>query len=153
MDVNSDLEAEKVAQQLAQAQERVHAINEAWERCWEERKRLEEEEEAQQIAAVEAVTREAEEVLEREQQLQLQVSISFLQILTCINLLNRKIWRHQCARTIAFPFYRQGQRGELPDFSVFVLELKTRTEGATWDQWGVVLRPVQMAPVILHLAA
>ena len=55
MDVDSDSDAEQVAQELAQAQEWVRVINEAWVRCWEEWKRLEEEE------ARRVVEREAEE--------------------------------------------------------------------------------------------
>ena len=42
MDVNSDLEAEQAALELAQAQEQVRAIQEAWEKRREERKRQEE---------------------------------------------------------------------------------------------------------------
>src|SRR5882724_5404088 len=37
MDVDSDLEAEQVALELAQAQERVRATQEAWEKCREQR--------------------------------------------------------------------------------------------------------------------
>ena len=48
MDVDSDLEAQKVALELAQAQEWVHTTNEAQERCREEQKRREEEEEEAQ---------------------------------------------------------------------------------------------------------
>ena len=44
MNVDSDSEAEQVARELTQAQEPVCIANEAWERCREERKRLEEEE-------------------------------------------------------------------------------------------------------------
>ena len=77
MDVNSDMEAEQVALELAQAQERVCAANKARERCWEEWKRKEEEEEAQWIVAMEAAAKEVEEMLERECQLELQVSTRF----------------------------------------------------------------------------
>jgi len=45
MDVDSDLEAQQVALELKQAQERVCAANEARERHQEEWKRTEEEEE------------------------------------------------------------------------------------------------------------
>jgi len=38
MDVDSDLEAEQVAWEFAQTQEWLRIANEAWERCWEERK-------------------------------------------------------------------------------------------------------------------
>ena len=74
IDVDSDAEAEQVALELAQAQERVCAANKARERCWEEWKRKEEEEEAQWIVAMEAAAKEVEEMLEREWQIQLQVS-------------------------------------------------------------------------------
>src|SRR5882724_4106587 len=85
MDVDSDSEAEKVARELAQAQEWVRVANEAPKRRWEERKRLEEEEarrvaereaeeEVQWVVAREAVAREGEELLEMEWQYQLQVS-------------------------------------------------------------------------------
>ena len=46
MDVDSDSEAQQVALELEQAQEWVCTINKALERCWEEQKRREEEEEA-----------------------------------------------------------------------------------------------------------
>ena len=75
MDINSDLEAEQVAQELAQAQERVCVANEAQERHWEEQKRKEEEEEAQWIVAMEVAAREADLILEMEQKFQLQVSL------------------------------------------------------------------------------
>ena len=45
MDVDSNSEAQQVALELKQAQERVCAANEAQERCQEEGKRREEEEE------------------------------------------------------------------------------------------------------------
>ena len=95
MDINSDTEAEQVALELAQAQEQVCTANKAWERCQEEQKRKEEEEEMRWIAVMEAAPREAEEILEREWQIQLQVSTGVLQNLTFINLSHRKIWRHQ----------------------------------------------------------
>src|SRR5882724_3185556 len=82
MDVNSDAEAKQAALELAQAQEQVRAANEDWERCQEERKRREEEEEAQWIVVMEAATKEAEEMLERAWQIQLQVSTEVLQNLT-----------------------------------------------------------------------
>ena len=43
MDIDSDLEAKQVAREFAQAQERLHITNEAWERHQEEWKRKEEE--------------------------------------------------------------------------------------------------------------
>ena len=46
MDIDSDPEADQEAQNtemiLWQAQEKLRLVNEAWERCWEEWKRLEE---------------------------------------------------------------------------------------------------------------
>ena len=90
MDIDSDSEAKKVAWELAQAQEWVRTTNEAWEKCWEERKIKEEEEEAQWIVAMEVAAREAEEILEREWQAQLQVSTRVLQKLTCINFVTQK---------------------------------------------------------------
>ena len=45
MEVDSNLEAEQVAQEVAQAQDQVCATKEAQERHWEEWKRREEEEE------------------------------------------------------------------------------------------------------------
>ena len=87
MDIDSDPDAEQEAQELAQAQERVHIVNEARERRREEQKWKEEEEkEAQQIAAIEAAEKEVEEILEREWQAQLQVSTRFLQFLSCSNI-------------------------------------------------------------------
>src|SRR5882724_1372090 len=72
MDVDSDSEAEQVAREFAQAQERLRIANEARERHREEQKRLMEEE-AQRVAE-----REAEELLEMEWQFQLQVSTGVL---------------------------------------------------------------------------
>jgi len=46
MGMDSNTEAEQVALELAQAQEWVRTANKAQERCWEEQKRREEEEEA-----------------------------------------------------------------------------------------------------------
>jgi len=92
MDMDSDLEAQQAALELEQSQEWVHAANKAQERCWEEQKRREEEEEARWVVVMEVATREAEELLEMERQLQLQVSTGVLQNLTLINLLNRNIW-------------------------------------------------------------
>jgi len=77
MDVDSNLEAVQVAWELAQAQERVCAANEAWERHRDEWRRKEEEE-AQWIVAMEAAAKEVEEILEREQQAQFQVSTGIL---------------------------------------------------------------------------
>ena len=79
MDIDSDPDAEQAARELAQAQERVRMVNEARERRQEERKWKEEEEkEAQRIAAIEVAEKEAEEILEKERQAQLQVSTGFL---------------------------------------------------------------------------
>src|SRR5882724_7952731 len=85
MDVDSNSDAEQVARELAQAQERVRIINEARVRRREEWKRLEEEEarrvvereaeeEKRWIAVREVEAREVEELLEMERQYQLQVS-------------------------------------------------------------------------------
>ena len=52
MDANSDAEAKQVALELAQAQERVCATNEAWEKCREDWKRTEEERKAKIVAAM-----------------------------------------------------------------------------------------------------
>ena len=82
MDIDSDAEAEQVALELTQAWEWVRSTNEAWERRWEVWKRKEEEEEAQWIAAMEVATKEVEEILEREWQLQLQVSTGVLRKFT-----------------------------------------------------------------------
>ena len=71
IDVDSDLDAEQAARELAQAQERVRIINEAWERHREERKRKEEERKVQIAAAYKLA---AELAVEREQRIQLQVS-------------------------------------------------------------------------------
>src|SRR5882724_1908060 len=51
MDIDSDPDAKQVARELAQAQERVRMINEAWERRWEEQKWKEEERKVQIAAA------------------------------------------------------------------------------------------------------
>ena len=92
MDVDSDSEAEQAAQEFTQAQERLHIANEARERRQEERKRKEEEEkEAQWIAVIEAAGKEVEEILEREQQAQLQVSTGFFSVfVSCSNIATQR---------------------------------------------------------------
>ena len=82
MDIYSEPEAEQAAQELTQDQEQVPAIKEAQERHWEECKRREEEEEVQLTVVMEVATKEVEEMLERERQIQLQVSNRFLWNLT-----------------------------------------------------------------------
>src|SRR5882724_1329897 len=87
MDIDSDLEAEKTAQEFAQAQEWLRIVNETRERRQEERKWKEEEEkEAQHLAA-----NEAEENLEREWQSQLQVSSGFIRVCLVLTLLQRDL--------------------------------------------------------------
>jgi len=89
--VDSDSEGEKVAQEFAQAQERLRIANKAQERHREEWKRKEEEEkEVQWMAVIEVATKEAEEALEREQQAQLQVSTGVLQNSSCTNLVTQR---------------------------------------------------------------
>src|SRR5882724_2377965 len=90
MDVDSDSEAEQAAREFTQAQERLHIANEAWERHREEQKQKEEEKEVQWITAIEAAAKEAEEVLEREWQAQLQVSTRVLWNLSCTNLVPQR---------------------------------------------------------------
>ena len=87
MDIDSDLEAEKTAQEFAQAQEWLRIVNETRERRQEERKWKEEEEkEVQRLAAI-----EAEENLERERQSQLQVSSGFIRVCLVLTLLQRDL--------------------------------------------------------------
>ena len=62
MDVDSDLDAEQAARELAQAQEWVSLVNEARERRWEERKRKEEERKVQIAAAFKSAAEQAVEV-------------------------------------------------------------------------------------------
>ena len=98
MDIDSDSEAEQAARELAQAQERLRIANEARERRREERKQKEEEEiEAWRIAAIEAAQKEAEDMLERERQAQLQVSTGVLRNLTCTDLFlsHSETWRRR----------------------------------------------------------
>src|SRR5882724_3334751 len=77
MDIDSDPEAEQAAMELAQAQERVRAAQEAWEKCWEEQRRQEEERKVQIVAAFKlAVEQAAEVAVDREQRILLQVSLS-----------------------------------------------------------------------------
>src|SRR5882724_10171660 len=86
MDIDSNSEAEQVAQEFAQAQEQLWITNEARERCQEEQKQKEEEEKEQQRIAV----IEAEELLEMECQYQLQVSTRVLRNSTCTNFVAQK---------------------------------------------------------------
>ena len=74
MDVNSDLEAEQAAMELAQAQERVRTAQEAREKHQEERRRQEEDRKVKIVATFKLA---AELAVEREQRVQLQVSCSF----------------------------------------------------------------------------
>src|SRR5882724_2866258 len=71
MDVDSDLEAKQAALELTQAQEWVHAAQEAWEKHWEERKRQEEERKGKIMAAFKLA---AELAVDREWRIILQVS-------------------------------------------------------------------------------
>ena len=65
-----------------QAQEKVRLVAEAWERCWEERKRLEEEK-VRLVVAMKLVAEQAAELaVDREQRILLQVSLRFLQLWT-----------------------------------------------------------------------
>ena len=67
MDIDSNSEAEQAAWEFTQAQEQLQIANKARERHREEWEWKEEEEkDRQQIAAIEAAQKEAEEVLERE---------------------------------------------------------------------------------------
>src|SRR5882724_9422358 len=74
MDVDSDPEAEQAAMELAQAKEQVHTTQEAWEKCWEDRRRQEEDRKAKIMATFKLA---AELVVEREWRVQLQVSCGF----------------------------------------------------------------------------
>ena len=75
MDVDSDPDAEQAARELVQSQEWVRIVNEARERCQEERKQKEEERKVQIAAAYKlAVEQAAELAVERGQRIQLQVS-------------------------------------------------------------------------------
>src|SRR5882724_5509203 len=99
MDIDSDPDSEQAARELVQAQEWVCIVNEAQERCREERKQKEEEarrvaereaEEEVQWVARETAAREAEELLEMERQYQLQVSTGVLWNSTCTNFVAQK---------------------------------------------------------------
>ena len=75
MDVDSNPEAKQAALELAQAQEWVRAAQEAQEKCQEERKRQEEERKAKIVVTFKlAAEQAAEQAVEREQRIQLQVS-------------------------------------------------------------------------------
>jgi len=75
MDIDSDPEAEQAALELAQAQERVCATQEAREKHQEEWKRQEEERKAKIVATFKLAVEQAVELaVEREQRIQLQVS-------------------------------------------------------------------------------
>ena len=74
MDMDSNSEAEKAALELTQAQERVHAANEAQEKCQEEQKRQEEERKAKIVVAIKLAV---ELAVDREQRILLQVSLGF----------------------------------------------------------------------------
>ena len=76
MDIDSNPEAKQAALELAQAQERVRAAQEAWEKRQEERRRQEEERKAKIMAAFKlAVEQAAEVAVDREQRILLQVSL------------------------------------------------------------------------------
>ena len=78
MDVDSELEAEQAAMELAQAQERVRATQEAREKCLEERRRQEEDRKVKIMGTIKLAAEQAAELaVEREQRIQLQVSCSF----------------------------------------------------------------------------
>src|SRR5882724_3317485 len=74
MDVDSELEAEQAAMELAQAQERVRATQEAQEKHQEEKRRQEEDRKAKIVVTFKLAV---ELAVEREQRVQLQVSCSF----------------------------------------------------------------------------
>ena len=74
MEVDSNLEAEQAALELAQAQEWVCATNEAWEKRQEERKRQEEE---MKVKIMVAIKLAAELVVDRARRIVLQVSFGF----------------------------------------------------------------------------
>src|SRR5882724_9364789 len=74
MDVNSDLEAEQAALELAQAQEWVCAAQEAQKKRREKWKRQEEERKAKIVAAIKLA---AELAVDREWRIVLQVSFGF----------------------------------------------------------------------------
>ena len=80
MDINSDLEAEQVALELAQAQERVRTTQEDQEKCWEEWKRQEERKVKIMVAIKLAAEQAAEVAVDREQRILLQVSLEFHQL-------------------------------------------------------------------------
>ena len=74
MDINSNPEAKQVALELAQAQERVHAAQEAQEKRQEEPKRQQEERKVKIVAAIKLA---AELAVDREWRIVLQVSFGF----------------------------------------------------------------------------
>src|SRR5882724_1100866 len=79
IDVDSDAEAEQVALELAQAQEQLCATKEDQEKHREEWKRQEEERKAKTMVAIKLAAEQAAElVVDREQRIQLQVSLSFV---------------------------------------------------------------------------
>jgi len=81
MDVDSNPEAKQAALELAQAQEWVHATNEAQEKHQEERKRKEEERKAKIVVATKLAAEQAVElVVDREWRMLLQVSLEILQL-------------------------------------------------------------------------
>jgi len=107
MDIDSDLEAEKTAQEFAQAQEWLRIVNETRERRQEERKWKEEEEkEVQRLAAI-----EAEENLERERQSQLQVSSGFIRVCLVLTLLQRDLEASvMMPEPLLVPFTNKGKK-------------------------------------------
>ena|SRR5882724_11293655 len=81
MNADSNVEAEQAALELAQAQEWVHATNEAQEKHQEERKRKEEERKAKIVVATKLAAEQAVElVVDREWRMLLQVSLEILQL-------------------------------------------------------------------------
>jgi len=75
MDVDSNPEAKQAALELAEAQEQVRATQEAREKHWEKRRRQEEERKVKIVASFKlAAEQAAEQAVEREQRIQLQVS-------------------------------------------------------------------------------
>jgi len=138
MDVDSDSEAEQVAQEFAQAQEQLWITNEARERCQEEQKQKEEEEKEQQRIAV----IEAEELLEMECQYQLQVSTRVLRNSTCTNFVAQKDLEASVMtpEPLLAPFIDKGKEVSTGiNFWNLTPELKSGTGGPFRNQWGPVL--------------
>ena len=146
MDLDSDLEADQVAQDveldLRQAPEQVRLVAEAQERCQEYQKRQEEEKKAQTFVAMKLAAEQAAElVVDREWRILLKVSLEILW------LFNWKLTSDQkdletlvmTPEPLLAPSTDKGKEASCFSFLSIVLELKTRTERAPWDQWRSVL--------------